>query len=193
MDMSELLTQVMILLGVLALVGLAVIALVMWRYHLPPRGLIAMIGALVYLVSPLDVLPEALLGPVGLLDDAGAATAVVVVMALATRQFVLSRKAPWRLALAVAVLDVVANIAMLYAFRDGLLSVVSVVISLVTSAAAGSCNSMPAIEMPPSAAHSSRPASYVLPKSLFMISAATVAPSPNSSLIAVHQMADSVE
>lgn len=78
MDMPEVLTQVMIVLGVLALLGLAVIGLIMWRYRLPPRGLIAMIGALVYLVSPLDVLPEALLGPVGLLDDAGAATAVVV-------------------------------------------------------------------------------------------------------------------
>jgi uncharacterized membrane protein YkvA (DUF1232 family) len=34
-----------------------------------------MIGALVYLASPIDVLPEAMLGPLGLLDDAGAVTA----------------------------------------------------------------------------------------------------------------------
>jgi len=78
MDMSDPLTLVLVLLGVLALLGVAVIGFVMWRYRVPPRGLIAMIGALVYLVSPVDVLPEVLLGPFGLLDDAGAATAAAV-------------------------------------------------------------------------------------------------------------------
>jgi uncharacterized membrane protein YkvA (DUF1232 family) len=75
MDMSDLLTLVLVLLGVLAALGAAVIGFVMWRYRIPPRGLIAMIGALVYLPSPVDVLPEALLGSFGLLDDAGAITA----------------------------------------------------------------------------------------------------------------------
>jgi uncharacterized membrane protein YkvA (DUF1232 family) len=78
MGMSDLLTLVLVLLGVLALLGVAVIGFVMWRYRIPPRGLIAMIGALVYLVSPVDVLPEVMLGPLGLLDDAGAATAAAV-------------------------------------------------------------------------------------------------------------------
>jgi uncharacterized membrane protein YkvA (DUF1232 family) len=78
MDMSDLLTLVLVLLGVLALLGAAVIGFVMWRYRIPPRGLIAMIGALVYLASPVDVLPEAMLGPFGLLDDAGAVTAAAV-------------------------------------------------------------------------------------------------------------------
>jgi len=73
--MSDLLTLV---LGVLTLLGVAVIGFVMWRYRIPPRGLIAMIGALVYLASPVDVLPEVMLGPIGLLDDAGVATAAVV-------------------------------------------------------------------------------------------------------------------
>ena len=63
MDMSDLLTLVLMLLGVLALLGVAVIGFVMWRYRIPPRGLIAMIGALVYLASPVDVLPEVMLGP----------------------------------------------------------------------------------------------------------------------------------
>jgi len=63
MDMSDLLTLLLVLLGVLALVGLTVIGLVMWRYRIPARGLIAMIGALVYLASPVDVLPEVMLGP----------------------------------------------------------------------------------------------------------------------------------
>ena len=46
MDMSDMLTLVLVLLGVLALLGVAVIGFVMWRYRIPPRGLIAMIGAL---------------------------------------------------------------------------------------------------------------------------------------------------
>jgi uncharacterized membrane protein YkvA (DUF1232 family) len=78
MDMSDLLTMVLVLLGVLTLLGVAVIGFLMWRYRIPPRGLIAMIGALVYLASPIDLLPEAILGPFGLLDDAGAATAAAV-------------------------------------------------------------------------------------------------------------------
>lgn len=78
MDMSELLTVVLVLLGVLSVVGVAVIGFVMWRYRVPPRGLVAMVGALVYLASPVDVLPEVMLGPLGLLDDAGVVTAVAV-------------------------------------------------------------------------------------------------------------------
>jgi len=78
MDMSDLLTLVLILLGVLALLGATGIGFVMWRYRIPPRGQIAMIGAPVYLASPVDVLPEAMLGPFGLLDDAGAVTAAAV-------------------------------------------------------------------------------------------------------------------
>ncbi len=78
MDLSDPLTVLLLLVGVVALLGIAVIGFVMWRYRIPPRGLVAMIGALVYLASPVDVLPEVLLGPIGLLDDAGAATAAAV-------------------------------------------------------------------------------------------------------------------
>ena len=78
MEISDLLTLVLVLLGVLALLGVAVIGFVMSRYRIPPRGLIAMIGALIYLASPIDVLPEVMLGPIGLLDNAGAATAAAV-------------------------------------------------------------------------------------------------------------------
>ena len=78
MDMSDLLTLVLVLLGVLTLLGVAVVGFVMWRYRIPPRGLIAMIGSLVYLASPVDVLPEVMLGPVGLLDDGGAITAAAI-------------------------------------------------------------------------------------------------------------------
>ena len=78
MDMSNLLTLLLVALAVLALLGMAVIGFVMWHYRIPPSGLIAMVGALVYLASPIDVLPEAMLGPLGLLDDAGAVTAAAV-------------------------------------------------------------------------------------------------------------------
>jgi uncharacterized membrane protein YkvA (DUF1232 family) len=78
MDISDPVTLVLVLLGGLALLGVAVIGLVMWRYRVPPRGLVAMIGSLVYLASPVDVLPEMLLGPLGLLDDAGAVTAAAI-------------------------------------------------------------------------------------------------------------------
>jgi uncharacterized membrane protein YkvA (DUF1232 family) len=62
---------VLIVLGVLVAVGLAVIAFVMWKFKIPPRGVVAMFGALFYLALPIDVVPEALLGPIGLVDDTG--------------------------------------------------------------------------------------------------------------------------
>jgi uncharacterized membrane protein YkvA (DUF1232 family) len=77
-DVTDLLTVVLVVLGVGLLVGTALIAFVMWRYRIPPRGLVAMVGALVYLVSPVDVVPEVLLGPLGLVDDAGVVTVVAV-------------------------------------------------------------------------------------------------------------------
>ena len=76
--MSDPLTLLLVLLGGLVLLGVAVIGFVMWRYRIPPRGLVAMVASLVYLASPVDVLPEVLLGPLGLLDDAGAVTAAAV-------------------------------------------------------------------------------------------------------------------
>ena len=78
MDMSDLLTLVLMLLGVLALLGVAVIGFVMWRYRIPPRGLVAMGAAALYLIFPIDLVPEAILGPLGLVDDAGVVAAVVL-------------------------------------------------------------------------------------------------------------------
>jgi uncharacterized membrane protein YkvA (DUF1232 family) len=69
--MDDVLRAVLIALGVLVVLGLALIAFLMWRFKIPPRGLVAMLGALTYLALPVDVVPEALLGPLGLLDDTG--------------------------------------------------------------------------------------------------------------------------
>lgn len=73
---DDLLRAVLMTLGVLVAVGLAVIALLMWRFRIPPRGLVAMLGALAYLALPIDVVPEALVGPLGLVDDTGVIAAV---------------------------------------------------------------------------------------------------------------------
>ena len=76
--MDDLLTVLLIGIGVAVLLGLLVIAFLMWRFRIPPRGLAAMLGALFYLAVPVDVLPEALLGPLGLVDDTGVVAVVAV-------------------------------------------------------------------------------------------------------------------
>ncbi len=74
--MDDVLRAVLITLGVLFVVGLALIAFLMWRFKIPPRGVFAMFGALAYLALPVDVVPEALLGPLGLVDDTGVVAVV---------------------------------------------------------------------------------------------------------------------
>jgi len=68
----------LITLGVLVVLGLAVIGFLMWRFRIPPRGVAAMFGALLYLALPVDVLPEAVLGPLGLVDDTGVLAVVSI-------------------------------------------------------------------------------------------------------------------
>ena len=78
MDLGGVVRIVLIVVGVLVVVGLVVVAFLMWRFRIPPRGLVAMLGALFYLALPIDVLPEALLGPLGLVDDTGVLAAVAI-------------------------------------------------------------------------------------------------------------------
>ena len=66
------------ILGVLALLLTLGVGYLMWRYRIPPRGLFAMGAAGLYLISPIDLLPEAILGPLGLVDDAGVLAAVAL-------------------------------------------------------------------------------------------------------------------
>jgi uncharacterized membrane protein YkvA (DUF1232 family) len=68
----------LLIVGVLGLLVVLAIGYVMWRYRIPPRGLIAMGAAAVYLISPIDVAPEVLLGPLGLVDDAGVLAAAAL-------------------------------------------------------------------------------------------------------------------
>jgi uncharacterized membrane protein YkvA (DUF1232 family) len=75
-------TTLLIILGFIAvilLIGVVLLAIalyVIYRYRVPLRGIAAMAGALIYFVSPVDVLPEAVLGPLGLVDDIGVVGAV---------------------------------------------------------------------------------------------------------------------
>jgi uncharacterized membrane protein YkvA (DUF1232 family) len=64
--------------GVLALLVTLGVGFLMWRYRIPPRGLVAMGAAALYLISPIDLLPEAILGPLGLVDDVGVVAAAVL-------------------------------------------------------------------------------------------------------------------
>jgi uncharacterized membrane protein YkvA (DUF1232 family) len=66
------------IIGVLALLVTLVVGYLMWRYRIPPRGLVAMGAAALYLIFPIDLVPEAILGPLGLVDDAGVVAAVVL-------------------------------------------------------------------------------------------------------------------
>jgi uncharacterized membrane protein YkvA (DUF1232 family) len=77
-------TALIIVVGFLALILLIGVVLlsaslfVIYRYRVPLRGIAAMAGALVYLISPVDVVPEVPLGPIGLIDDMGVLGAVAM-------------------------------------------------------------------------------------------------------------------
>ena len=78
--MPDWLRTAMWIVGVLALLLTVLVGYLMWRYRIPPRGLFAMGAAALYLISPIDLVPEAIFGPLGLIDDAGvlAATALFI-------------------------------------------------------------------------------------------------------------------
>ncbi|HEY0814904.1 MAG TPA: YkvA family protein [Pseudonocardia sp.] len=64
--------------GALALLLTLLISYLVWRYRIPPRGVFAMGAAAIYLISPIDLVPEAIFGPLGLVDDAGVLAAVAL-------------------------------------------------------------------------------------------------------------------
>ncbi|MGF1646516.1 MAG: YkvA family protein [Kineosporiaceae bacterium] len=74
MDLSTLEWLLLSVGGVLAVVGLGVVVLlvvVATRYRRLLPSALALVGALLYGVSPIDLVPEALVGPLGVLDDVG--------------------------------------------------------------------------------------------------------------------------
>jgi uncharacterized membrane protein YkvA (DUF1232 family) len=79
-DDNTALTIVVGFFAVILLIGvvlLGIVLYVIYRYRVPLRGTAAMLGALAYLVSPLDVVPDWFV-PVGLVDDLGVVGAVGV-------------------------------------------------------------------------------------------------------------------
>lgn len=72
-----------------------------------------------------------------LLVARGIASVVVVAAAVLVRQSTLPQGATARLAVMIGLLDVVANVTMLYAFQAGLLSVVSILIALYPAVTVG--------------------------------------------------------
>ncbi|WP_045875281.1 YkvA family protein [Pseudofrankia sp. DC12] len=73
MDHSLGTVALVILIG-LGLVVLAMVvsgAFVLVKYRVPLRGIVAAVGALTYLVSPVDAIPEIIFGPFGYIDDGG--------------------------------------------------------------------------------------------------------------------------
>jgi uncharacterized membrane protein YkvA (DUF1232 family) len=78
MNFGDFLIALLVIFSGLTLIVVGLIALLVWKLRIPLRGVVAIVGALVYFVSPIDVLPEALLGPLGLVDDAGVVSAVVL-------------------------------------------------------------------------------------------------------------------
>ena len=76
--MDDVVRVVLIVVGVVLALFLLVVGLLMWRFRIPPRGLVALATAGFYLVVPVDVVPEAVLGPLGLVDDAGVVGAAVL-------------------------------------------------------------------------------------------------------------------
>ncbi|WP_018502601.1 YkvA family protein [Parafrankia discariae] len=66
-------TGLIVVLGVIAAVGLVLVVGVFYllrRYRVPIHGVAATIASLLYVISPVDAVPEIPLGPVGLVDDA---------------------------------------------------------------------------------------------------------------------------
>jgi uncharacterized membrane protein YkvA (DUF1232 family) len=65
-------TGLLVVLIVLVAVGVVLTAAVVFvivRYRPPLRGIAAALAGLVYVLSPVDAVPEVPLGPVGLIDD----------------------------------------------------------------------------------------------------------------------------
>lgn len=69
--MDDVIRVLLIIFAMLIALFLLVVGLLMWRHRIPPKGLMALGLAGFYLLTPIDVIPEAIVGPAGLVDDAG--------------------------------------------------------------------------------------------------------------------------
>jgi len=90
MDPNEIgATLLVVLLVIFAIIGvLAVVALivVIVRFRPPLTAIAAVVGALIYGASPIDLIPEAVVGPIGALDDIGIIAAAIGFMVTQIRK-----------------------------------------------------------------------------------------------------------
>lgn len=86
-DLSTFLLGFLAAVLVFGLVVLGVVLFVIWKKKVPVKGAAALLGAALYLLSPVDAIPEVPFGPVGLLDDAG-----VLAMAWMYAQHVMNKR-----------------------------------------------------------------------------------------------------
>lgn len=68
---------VVIAASVFVVVLMGVFTFLVIKYRPTVKGLLAMLGSFFYAVSPLDPVPEVLLGPIGLVDDLGIVALVI--------------------------------------------------------------------------------------------------------------------
>src|SRR3954452_9589242 len=76
--MRDWLSSTVWIVGVLALLLTLLVGYLMWRYRIPPRGLVAMGAAALYLISPIDLVPEAIIFTLGLVAGGASVAAVVL-------------------------------------------------------------------------------------------------------------------
>ena len=74
MSLTDVLLAVLALMMLMVLLTLGAFAYFIYKYRVPFKGVMAMGAAFIYLISPVDVAPEVVLGPLGLVDDAGVVT-----------------------------------------------------------------------------------------------------------------------
>lgn len=74
MSVTDVLLAVLVLMMLMMLLTLGAFAYFIYKYRVPFRGMMAMGAAFIYLISPMDIAPEMVLGPLGLVDDVGVVT-----------------------------------------------------------------------------------------------------------------------
>lgn len=70
-SLSDILMWVAVVTLTVVAVMVGALVYVVFKYRVPLKGLMALGAAIAYVLSPVDVAPEAILGPLGLVDDVG--------------------------------------------------------------------------------------------------------------------------
>ncbi len=85
---STVLIVLLVVLAVLGLLAIGVVVFVIVRFRPSVSAIVAMVGALAYGASPIDLISEGLVGPIGAIDDIG----LLVAAAMFTAQQIRNRR-----------------------------------------------------------------------------------------------------